>query len=539
MSTRTISTTRSAARVRPTSVLGWLDRHARLLLIVVIAGYVGLVSLAAIIKYERYLMGFDLALIQQVLWNTLNGRPFETLAYDFTTNILGTDSFLVLLVLLPLYALWPEPHALLIGQTLIVGTSAIPVYLLARDILKQRWAALAFATVYLLYLPVFNGNLYEIRERVLAMAFQLWILLCIHRRAYGWMIVPMILALSCRLDTTIGVALLGVYALGLRWLPQRDVDGSPQPDRIGWRFGVTLLLSAIVWNLFVTRVMIPSLTDRPGYLFAEHYAHLGDTPGAIVGSVLLNPLATIRLIATPLRFWYLLGMFLPLAFLPLLNWRLLLIMLPLYGLNLLSNRQAQWDVYHHYQGQIVPLMVLAAIFGLALLARRRVLGAYTLHWGVGAIVVATILSHALFGNQVVSLLKRIEPGPREAAADAIVAAVPDDAAVATGNVLASHLEPRRGLYLVPGDNFYYAAKPFDEAAYAIVDLDQDGERAALAAAIGDGGWCLVATSRDVDRAQDAIAAQQADTPADREFTADYVLIKKQPGANGERCGNQP
>lgn len=526
MNTRAIDNRATVgAGARAASLAAAIDRRTRLLLLALIVGYVLLVSVAAIIKLQRYQMGFDLALIQQVIWNTIEGRPFETYAYDFTTNLLGTDSFLVLLVLLPFYLLYPNPASLLVGQTVIVGLSAIPVYLLARDALRQRWAALAIAAIYLVYLPVFNGNLYEVRERVLAMAFELWILLCIHRRWYWRMLIPMALALSCRLDTTFGVALLGLYALLLRRWPEPALD-PPGRGPLPWRFGLTLIASALAWYWFVTAVMIPSLTDRPGYLFAEHYAHLGPTPGAIVRAVLLDPLNTLRLVLTPLRGWYLLGMFLPLAFLALLSWRLLVVMLPLYGLNLLSNRQAQWDVYHHYQGQIVPLMLLAAICSLALLVRRRALGRHTLAYGIAAMLAGTVLSHALFGNQVVSLLKRWQPTARDAATNALVARVPADVALAAGNRLAPHVAPRREIFLVPGDEFHYVARPFDKADYALIDLDRADERAEAAAAVATGGWCLAETTRGVASVAEAFARQQADPPSVAETTADVVLLRR-------------
>lgn len=522
---------------RPLGLLAWAERRAALLLALLVLGYIVVISATAIIKYQRYQMGFDLALIQQAIWNTLQGRPFETLAYDFTDNLLGTDSFFVLLIFAPLYAVWPDPAALLIGQTIVVGSSAIAVYLLGVDVLKQRWAALLVAAVYLAYLPVLNGNLYEIRERVLAMAFELWILLCIHRRRFVPMLLPMALALACRLDTTIGVALLGCYALLLRWSPQRDVLGRAQPERIALHYGLTLIAAAVAWNLFVTRIMVPSFTDRPGYLFALHYEHLGSTPAEIVATVLLHPLAMLRIVLTTERLWYLFGMFLPLAFLPLLSWRTLLFAAPLYALNLLSNRPAQWDVYHHYQGQIVPWMVLGAIFGLALLERRRLFGRHTLLVCLTLMLAGTALSHALFGSQPVSLLKRWRATAREAQLNALVARVPDGVAVAAGNRMAPHLEPRRGLFLVPGDAFHYVAEPFGKAEYAIVDLDWADERADALTAVEAGGWCVVAATRDIQTAAQAFAAQAADPETGTPTSADALLLRARPGASGELCGD--
>lgn len=493
------------------ALAAWIDRHARVLLAMLVLGYIVVVTLGAILKFQRFGMGFDLALIQQAIWNTIHGRPFETYAYDFTNNLLGTDSFFVLLIFVPFYALFPNPVTLLAIQTLVVGTAAIPVYLLARTYLKQRWAALAMAAIYLSYLPVMWGNLYEIRERVLAMAWFLWLLLCIERRWYGRMLVPLVLALSCRLDTTYGVALVGCYALLRRWPDRSSAVADAGRPPIPWRFGLTLIGSALAWNLFVTNVMIPQFTDRPSYLFLEHYSYLGATPTEIVLNVALHPLNTLDIILAPGKLWYLFGMFLPLLFLPLLNWRLLLVMAPLYGLNLLSPRKIQWDVYHHYQGLIVPLMILATILGLAMLVRWRVFGARTLEWCIAAIFCTTLLSQVLYENELTRIFKHWRPTERDRAANTLAAAVPEDAAVAVGNLLAPHLAPRRKIFLVPGGDFFYVAEPFRDAQYALVDLTKEGERKETEAAIAEGGWCV------------------------QDKQADYVLLKQQPQAKGESC----
>lgn len=513
MSTRTINPTTQAVRSRTLPITAWIDQHARLLLTVLIVGWIVVFSVAAVRKFQQYEMGFDVALIQQIIWNTLEGRPFETHAYDHTNNILGTDSFLIHLIFIPFYAIFPNPTTLLVVQTIIVGTSALAVYLLARDHVRQPWVALTFAAVYLAYQPVMYGNLYEIRERVLAMAWVLWILLCIQRRWFWPMLLPMVLALLCRLDTTIGIALVGVYALLLRWPSRSQPEPADQlpAGPVPWRFGFTLIGSAVVWYLFVTKVMVPYYTDRPGYMFLEHYRQFGDTVGEVIFNVLTNPLNTLSVMLMPAKLWFLLGMFLPLAFLSLLNWRLLVVMLPLYGLNLLAPRKIQWDVYHHYQGLIVPLMLLAAITGLASLVRRRVFGVQTMAWGVGALLLGTLVSQVLFDNPLPGLLNQWAPTTREISANELVTQLPADAPVAVGSLLAPHISPRRDIYLVPGGDFFYVADPFAKAEYALVDMQKEHERTATEAALNSGGWCVV------------------------DAKADYLLLKKQVGAQGERC----
>ncbi len=477
-----------------TRLSAWFDTHARQLLIVLITGYILVISYASIRKFQLYEMGFDLGLIQQAVWNTIHGRFFESYAYDFTNNLLGTDSFFVLLIFMPFYALLPNPATMLVIQTLVVASAAIPVYLLAQQIVGHRWAGPLAALLYLAYLPVINGNLYEIRERIMAGAFVLWMMLCIYRGWYRRMWLPLVLALSCRLDATIGVAMVGVYALLL---------GRPL------RFGLTLIGSAVVWYLFVTRVMIPHYLLAPiGYIFLEHYGDFGTTPLSIVTGVLSNPLHTLLYSFTAPKLWYLLGMFLPLAFLTLGDWRSLLSVIPLYGLNLLANRAIQWDIYHHYQGMIVPFMLVGALTTLATLERRGWLGNASVERLAALMVVCTLLAPVIFGTQLPGLLFP-RPKPRLQAANQIVQEVPPGAPLAVGNLLTPHVAPREGLYLVPGDVFHYVADPFGKAQYAVLDLHQADERAAWLAA--QTNWCV------------------------QDQQIDYVLAQRRAGAHGAHC----
>ncbi len=499
-------------------LLPWLDRRARWVLVALMLGYTLLVSVAAIRKFQLYRMGFDLGLIQQAIWNTLHGRLLATHAYDFTDTLMGTDSFFVWLVFAPLYALAPTPATLLILQTVTVATGAIPVYLLARDRVGPRWVGLLLAAVYLMYPPVFNGNLYEVRERVMAMVFMLWLLLCLERGWFWRMLIPLTLALSCRLDTTVGVALVGVYAL----LTRRP-----------WRFAATLIVAAIAWNLIVTAWPIPSFTARPGYLFSEHYAALGASPGEIVQTALLRPLYTLGVMWTPLgpKLMFVLGMLVPLAFLALGDWRTLVVVAPLVALNLLSARKIQWDIYHHYQGLLVPWLVLGAITTLARLGRRAPLGPRTLPLAGAALLGASLVSQLIFGNPVPALL--VTPtSPRLAVANRLAASVPSAAPLAVGSLLTPHVAPREGLFLVPGDDFHYAAQPFARAEYALLDL----RNSALARQVADPlrNRCDLAQPDQFCSAEAReFAAQSGWCVMTQE--ADYLVARHTPALAGNQC----
>jgi uncharacterized membrane protein len=332
----------------------WLERHSTWLLAAMLVLYAVVFTLAAVRKYQLFRMGYDVALIQQAVWNTTQGRFLETHAYDFTNSLLGTDSFFMAAWLAPLYAIFPSVYTLFAAEMSIVALGALPLYLLARDRLG-RVPGLLVTAIYFLYLPVEYGSLYEIRFRIMAMAWLAFLFLFVERGKY-WALWPFLfLALSCRLDTTIAVAMLGIYAF-LRHKP--------------WYYGLTLLAAGIGWYLVMTQAIIPSLSTQAGYMFLEHYEPLGSTPAEILSNGVTHPLLVLQIVfAESRKLWYLFQMGAPLLFLPVLSLPVLVPALLLFLLNLLSNRPIQWDIYHHYQGPLTAFLMVGTILAWERLSR--------------------------------------------------------------------------------------------------------------------------------------------------------------------------
>lgn len=475
----------------------WLERSSTWLLALMLVLFFLVFTAAAIRKYELFRMGFDVALIHQAVWNTTQGRFLETHAYDFTNSLLGTDSFFMAAWLAPFYALFPSVYTLFAAQMAIVSLGALPLYLLARDRLGGA-AGLIAAAIYLLYLPVEYGSLYEIRFRIMAMAWLGFLFLFVERQKY-WALWPFLfLALSCRLDTTVAVAMLGLYAF-LRRKP--------------WYYGLTLLAAGLGWYLLMTQAIIPSLSTQAGYMFLEHYEPLGSTPGKILQTMLTDPLLVLETVFRPAKAWYLFQMGLPLLFSPLLGLPALVPVLPLFLLNLLSSRSNQFDIYHHYQGPITTFLMVGTILAWATLARwegqspfrRPRRGAAgvdpgTLPKSAGpwtrlgrerrlrliglALLLASLGCNLAFRNPLPSIIRGQAPA-RTATARALIARIPPEAPVAASNLLAPFIPMRRDIFLVPGGDFHYAGHPEERADYILLDLQSErgAEEAALMATL--------------------------------------------------------
>ena len=100
-------------------------------------------SYLSIIQYNALFTGhFDLACFDQAIWNTIHGRILDTTIFDY--NFLGEHMSPILIILVPFYLIWQDPRMLLILQSLFLGITAIPIYLIVRKGTKKRDGFICF-----------------------------------------------------------------------------------------------------------------------------------------------------------------------------------------------------------------------------------------------------------------------------------------------------------------------------------------------------------------------------------------------------------
>lgn len=90
---------------------------------------------------------FDLGIYTQATYLFSQGlNPFSTL---INRNIIGDHFGVILLLLSPIYKLFPSPVTLLIIQAIFVSLSSIPIYLIAKDKLKSNLLSFLITLSYL------------------------------------------------------------------------------------------------------------------------------------------------------------------------------------------------------------------------------------------------------------------------------------------------------------------------------------------------------------------------------------------------------
>ncbi len=334
---------------------------AWLLLVLMIIVYIIVMSYQSILRYVMFkATAFDLGNLDQVLWNTIHGHPFAWTNQG--DNWFGPPTRLaqhvepIILPLSLLYVFHADPRILLIFQTLVLATGALPVYLLTRRYLPE-WPLLAavMAGAYLISPALLGINIFDFHPVSLATPLLLYALLALTYKRYVWFVIACILASACKEEIPAIVGLLGILVIWKYKLP---------------RLGTTLFVCGMLWSLIAIAIIEPHFYQGTQHnTFWYRYTALGSTPGSAVINIMLHPWLLIITFVTLDRIYYLASLLRSTGFLALLAPEWLLPALPSLAINLLSGDKLLYTGVYHYNAAIIPFIMMAAIVGLQRLVK--------------------------------------------------------------------------------------------------------------------------------------------------------------------------
>jgi uncharacterized membrane protein len=409
--------------------------------------------------------GFDVGIYDQGTWLLSRLRaPFVTVR---GLNLFGDHASYILILVAPLYRLWPDPRLLLLLQAVALAVPAWVVYRLGARHLGNPAAGLAVAIAYLAFPAMQWALTWQFHPEALAAAFLALAALAADDRRSRLMAVWLGLAMLCREDVGLVVAGFG----GLLMLTgQRTV-------------GRRVLLAGLIWWVLATFLFIAWANGRQTNLFELNYGISGVGPIALLKAL---PSMAGRALATALSnqgLGYLLLVLVPLLGLPLLAPKALLPVAPALFLNLAAIPPEPHQIRYQYLATSAPFLAIAAVAGLQVVAsRRRALLAPLLI----ALVVASLVMDQRFGPAPWSHDKIVAAAsPGDQARGRALAMIPADAPVSAQFNLVPHLSHRVKIFEFPnpfkatnwglsGD--VHAAGDQRELRYVVVDrslLDKD------------------------------------------------------------------
>jgi uncharacterized membrane protein len=378
-------------------------------------------------KYSYWGHGFDMVDFHMPIWGTLQGHFLLVSRYNFTDTFMGLDVALGFLPAIPFYALAPSAYTLIVVQTLLLVSAAIPVYLIAGGRFGNAWAGVAWAALYLIYPTTqFMAMAAPFQPRVPALVLFFWAFYCLERRRLIPYLLLLFGAMTARTDAALVVVAFGMVAA----LKRTRWQYSLLPIGVGLVYFYVAI--SFITPLFYSDHFRPVSVEVPFDLNRDYndmwpcgmspqacyYLHLGGGLGDIAKNILTHPLEVLVFVLQRDKLVYLGLMFGALLFLPAFAPRELLIAAPVFAINLLSNRIYQYVITEQYQILAIPGMVIAGIYGSAWLwerMRSRLPADRRIGTGVllGIVVVVALLNIPL-KNPVVSAVRYPEQPERVA-----------------------------------------------------------------------------------------------------------------------------
>jgi uncharacterized membrane protein len=426
----------------------------------------------------------DLVLFDQALYNTLRGDFFQK-TYQWESDdifALPPDSsqqdalrvnslfsehlYFIMMMVLPIYALFPGAYTLFFLQALGAGIGGITVFLLARHVLRREGTALSFSFAYLLHpslqwstLGYFYFGFHP--DNFFPPLFLMALLMMLKGRR-RWAIGLFMLSLTVVETYALAVAAFTVCM----FVAEKD-----RQQRVTWAIIAGL---AMLWLVVGTQLIIPCFRGggTPWYFTAADGLWGLIRQPTQFGSEVLEALGR-----------YALYLFVPLLLLPLTGWPIFLAMVP----NALVNLSALAIGYHipsdpraWHINSLLPIAFVSAIFGLPkVIGRLKAPGGQWAEERLWQVVPIALMCTALVSNYWLGPLPfgQAVPPARfacdEARATSIreaAALIPDDASLSATSFAGSHFTRRRVLHIAP--HFW------ESTDYVLVDLNPrwDGTR---------------------------------------------------------------
>jgi uncharacterized membrane protein len=414
----------------------------------------------ALLRHGSYWSSIiDLGLFSGALRSTLHGPGF-LYAPEIGVTFMAEHFSPILVLLAPLYRLFPDPATLLVFQSLAVAAGAWLLFLFAEETLGDGWLALALCASYLLAPDMFESQWHDFHMDLLMPPMIFGALLALRRDKVRWFLFCVALLWATKEDAFVYTALLGLYA----WLAHRRRALGIGLAAASVVFGVVLLQWVLpAYRMFQEHGWFFNTTPgvRGGYKFAERYAHLGRSLWEVVKNAAANPVYVVGHVTSDDRFGSLLALTAPLGFAALLGGLPALLLLAASLVMLLASNVLMTSFSFYYGAIPLAFGYAAGVVGLAragawLAARDRAAGtawaprfrtAATAYVCAAALLLAWVHPESNFSPAYAR--PRYLTTAHTRLLDEVVASIPPDVPVAATGYVGVHLMNRPRPRMLP------------------------------------------------------------------------------------------
>ncbi len=402
-------------------------------------------TIVSFFRYDNFYTGrFDLGNMAQTVWNSLHGRIFVFTNPNGTEEIsrLAFHADFMLVLLAPFYALWQNPKMLLLIQTLVVAAGAFFVYLIAKEVCKNRNLALTFGFIFLLNPSVQRANIYDFHAVTLVTTFFLATYYFLMKKRYKLFLLFAILAALCKEEVWLTVSLFGLLVF---FIHKKRV------------FGSLLFMFSLFMFYILFWVAIPKALGSQHFALA-YLSDFGDSPTKVVKGIVLSPNKIFQTVFEHSRLDYLKQLSQPVGYLFIFFPFFLIFAGPDLVIDLLSNNPQLHQLYYQYTATITPFIFLSAIYGAYWLRKFLVQKVPSIAKNINLLLIIYLVGFAFYSAYNFGPLPGAKDGnldmfsrqlPDRVSVETYLSSIPRKYSVAASNDIGSHLASRENIYSIP------------------------------------------------------------------------------------------
>jgi len=308
--------------------------------------------LVVVFRHLNYFSAhFDLGNMDQVMWQSLHGHWFQMVDSGSGERIsrLNYHADVLLLIYLPFYALIQHPLTMAILQVIAVGSAALPLFWFAKKQLPG-WVAAIMAISYLAYPPLLWNVIFDVHAVTLVVPLVIWAVWAVDARRW-WIYGMMILLLPfAKEQVGITVALIGflvAWKIRPRWV------------------GILTAMYGLAITALMLFVIIPSVRQSADHFFLKQYSEYGSTTSEVVIGMLKHPVQVVKTIFNAEGRSYLYHLVGPLGGFSVVAIPYVFAVAPEFAINTLSAYGGMRTIVFQYTSVITPILILAAVLGMA------------------------------------------------------------------------------------------------------------------------------------------------------------------------------
>lgn len=324
------------------------------------------VASICVYRYLTYATScFDFGIFCQMYYNMIHTLlPDTTCERNELLSHFAIHTSPIYYLLLPVYAIFPDPKTLLISQAVIVVSGVIPLWFIAKNFKFSNGVASALCIAYVFSPALLCSTFFDFHENKFLVPLLLWLLWAIDTNHVKLMYMFSVLCLMVKEDAFIYVVCVALYVItsGKTYYNKKK-----QKTKSLILHGIIIMIISLAYFFTITKLM-----EEFGRGVMEYrYSNLMMEPDKglvnVVKTVLLDPAIAISEAFEEEKFTFFLQMTLPLFFLPFMTKKVshLFLIIPFLLVNLMSDYAYQTQIGYQYVCGVTSMLIYVSLLNLS------------------------------------------------------------------------------------------------------------------------------------------------------------------------------